>query len=151
MSGQFEAVTEIDRPIEEVFAYLAEGTNDPEFSPRVQNITKDPAGPTAVGTVFRSTVKDAGMKTQRELRITELETPTRIRWAETSKNVVTSREGGYDLEAISDGRTRVRLFNVLEGHGIGKLLVGFALGAARKDAPGFGERIKKAAESSTPA
>ncbi|MFE3251117.1 SRPBCC family protein [Streptomyces sp. NPDC059209] len=151
MSGQFEAVTEIDRPIEEVFAYLAEGTNDREFSPRVQHITKDPAGPTAVGTVFRSTVKDAGMKTQRELRITELETPTRIRWAETSKNVVTSREGGYDLETIADGRTRVRLFNVLEGHGVGKLLVGIALGAARKDAPAFGERIKKAVEASRPA
>ncbi|WP_405822022.1 SRPBCC family protein [Streptomyces sp. NBC_00838] len=151
MSGQFEAVTEIDRPIEEVFAYLAEGTNDREFSPRVQHITKDPAGPTAVGTVFRSTVKDAGMRTQRELRITELETPTRIRWAETSKNVVTSREGGYDLETIADGRTRVRLFNVLEGHGVGKLLVGIALGAARKDAPAFADRIKKAAEASRPA
>lgn len=148
MSGQFEAVTEIDRPIEEVFAYLADGTNDPEFSPRVQSITKEPTGPTAVGTVFRSEVKDAGMKTKRELRITELETPTRIRWAETSKNVVTSREGGYDLESIADGRTRVRLYNVLEGHGIGKLLVGFALGGARKDAPGFAERIKKAVEAS---
>ncbi|WP_330174462.1 SRPBCC family protein [Streptomyces sp. NBC_01498] len=148
MSGQFEAVTEIDRPIAEVFAYLAEGTHDPEFSPRVQEITKQPAGPTAVGTVFRSTVKDAGMKTRRELRIAELDSPTRIRWTETSKNVVTSREGGYDLEAVGDGRTRVRLFNVLEGHGVGKLLVGFALGAARKDAPAFGERIKKAIEAS---
>lgn len=148
MSGQFEAVTEIDRPIDEVFAYLAEGTNDPDFSPRVQTITKEPAGgPTAVGTVFRSKVKDAGMTTRRELRITELESPSRIRWAETSKNMVTSREGGYDLEAISDRRTRVRLFNVLEGHGIGKLLVGFALSGARKDAPAFGERIKKTVEA----
>lgn len=53
MSGTFETVTEIDRPIEEVFAYLADGTNDPEFSPRVQRIDKVPAGPTSVGTVFR--------------------------------------------------------------------------------------------------
>ncbi|MET4924717.1 SRPBCC family protein [Streptomyces sp. PSRA5] len=148
MSGQFEAVTDIDRPIAEVFAYLAQGTNDPAFSPRVQKITKKPTGPTDVGTVFQSTVKDAGMKSQREFRITELETPTRIRWMETSKNVVMAREGGYDLEAISDGRTRVRLFNVLEGHGIGKVLVGFALSAARKDASAFGERIKKAVEAS---
>lgn len=148
MSGQFEAVTEIDRPIEDVFAYLADGTKDAEFSPRVQSITKEPAGPTAVGTVFRSTVKDAGMTSRRELRITGLAAPSTIRWAETSKNTVTSREGGYDLEALPGGRTRVRLFNVLEGHGIGKLLVGFALGAARKDASGFGERIKKAVEAS---
>ncbi|MFD3521276.1 SRPBCC family protein [Streptomyces sp. NPDC058653] len=148
MSGQFETIVEIDRPVGEVFAYLAEGTNDREFSPRVQKITKEPAGPTVVGTVFHSTVKDAGMKTQRDLRITELEAPTRIRWTETSKNLVTSSEGGYDVEELPDGRTRVRLFNVLEGHGVGKLLVGLALGGARKDAPAFGERIKKAAEAS---
>jgi hypothetical protein len=60
MAGQFEATVEIDRPIAEVFAFLAEGTNDPKFSPRVQRIDKKPEGPTAVGTVFVSTVKDAG-------------------------------------------------------------------------------------------
>ncbi|MFF3754119.1 SRPBCC family protein [Streptomyces sp. NPDC002018] len=148
MAGQFEATTEIDRPIEEVFAFLADGTNDAKFSPRVQAIEKTPAGPTAVGTVFRSTVKDAGMTTKREFRITELEAPRKVRWAEVSKNTVTASEGGYDLETVADGRTRVRIYNVLEGHGIGKLLVRFAVGAARKDAPAFGERIKKAVEAS---
>ncbi|MEY2243886.1 SRPBCC family protein [Streptomyces sp. SAS_267] len=148
MSGQFEATTEINRPVEEVFAYLAAGTNDPQFSPRVQAITKTPEGPTAVGTVFTSTVKDAGMKTGRKFRITEFEPSRRIRWAEVSKNIVMAKEGGYDLESTGPGTTRVRIFNVLEGHGIGKLLVGFALSAARKDADAFGRRIKAAAEAS---
>ena len=148
MAGQFEATAEVNRPVEEVFAFLAEGTNDPKFSPRVQEITKTPEGPTAVGTVFTSTVKDAGMKTGRTFRITEFEAPHRIRWTETSKNTVTADEGGYDLEATGPGTTKVRIFNVLEGHGIGKLVVGFALGAARKDAPGFGQRIKTAVEAS---
>jgi uncharacterized protein YndB with AHSA1/START domain len=148
VAGQFEATAEINRPIEEVFAFLSEGTNDPKFSPRVQEITKAPEGPTAVGTVFTSTVKDAGMKTGRTFRITELEAPHHIRWTETSKNVVTADEGGYDLESTGPGTTKVRIYNVLEGHGIGKLLVGFALGAARKDAPAFGQRIKTAVEAS---
>ncbi|GAA5038346.1 SRPBCC family protein [Streptomyces siamensis] len=148
MAGQFEATTEVDRPIDEVFAFLAAGTNDPKFSPRVQEITKTPDGPTAVGTVFTSTVKDAGMKTGRQFRITAFEAPHRIRWAEISKNVVTADEGGYDLESTGEGTTRVRIFNVLEGHGIGKLLVGFALSAARKDADAFGRRIKAAVEAS---
>ncbi|MGD1225478.1 SRPBCC family protein [Streptomyces krungchingensis] len=148
MAGQFEATTEVDRPIDEVFAFLAAGTNDPKFSPRVQEITKTPDGPTQVGTVFTSTVKDAGMKTGRQFRITEFEAPRRIRWAEISKNVVTADEGGYDLESTGEGTTRVRIFNVLEGHGIGKLLVGFALSAARKDADAFGRRIKAAVEAS---
>ncbi|MEV0909096.1 SRPBCC family protein [Streptomyces hokutonensis] len=148
MAGQFEATAEINRPVEDVFAFLAAGTNDPKFSPRVQEITKTPEGPTAVGTVFTSTVKDAGMKTGRTFRITEFDAPHRIRWAETSKNVVMAEEGGYDVESTGPGTTKVRIFNVLEGHGVGKLLVGFALSAARKDAPAFGQRIKAAVEAS---
>ncbi|MFD8418678.1 SRPBCC family protein [Streptomyces sp. NPDC059466] len=148
MAGQFEATAEINRPVEEVFAFLAEGTNDPKFSPRVQEIKKTPEGPTAVGTVFTSTVKDAGMKSGRQFRITEFDPPRRIRWTEISKNVVTADQGGYDLESTGPGTTHVRIFNVLEGHGIGKLLVGLALSAARKDADAFGQRIKAAVEAS---
>ncbi|TXS31498.1 polyketide cyclase [Streptomyces sp. ms191] len=148
MSGQFEATVDVDRPIDEVFAYLADGRNDPKFSPRVQRIERIPASPTAVGTIFRSTVKDAGMKTAREFRITAFEPPRSLRWAEVSKNMVTAAQGGYDLEPLPNGGTRVRIHNVLEGHGLGKLLVGFALSAARKDAPAFGRRIKAAVEAS---
>ncbi|MFD9129348.1 SRPBCC family protein [Kitasatospora sp. NPDC059571] len=147
MSGQFEASVEVDRPVEEVFAYLADGRNDPEFSPRVQQITKTPDGPTTVGTLFTSTVKDAGMKTSRRFRITQLEAPHTVRWSEQSKNLITA-EGGYDLEALPGGRTKVRIFNELEGHGLGKLLLKPALRAARKDAPDFGRRIKAAVERS---
>lgn len=148
MAGQFEATVEIDRPVAEVFAFLADGGNDPKFSPRVQHIEKTTEGPTAVGTVYRSTVKDAGLTTRREFRITEFVPDKKIRWAEQSKNLVTAVEGGYDFDATDDGRTRLRIFNVLEGHGFGKLVAGFALGAARKDAPHFAERIKTAVEAS---
>ncbi|MFF8833497.1 SRPBCC family protein [Streptomyces sp. NPDC015131] len=150
MSGQFEATAEIDRPVEEVFAFLADGRNDPRFSPRVLRIERVPDAPTGVGTVFRSVVKDAGMKTAREFRITALEAPSGIRWTEVSKNLVTVREGGYDLEPLDGGRTRLRLYNVLEGHGLGRLVAGLALTAARKDGPAFGARIKAAAEAAIP-
>ena len=148
MAGQFEGTVEIDRPVEEVFAFLANGENDPKFSPRVQEMAKTTDGPTAVGTVYKSTVKDAGMTTHREFRISEFVSPNRIRWTELSKNLVTAVEGGYDLEAIPGGRTRLRVFNRLEGHGIGKVLVGLALSAARKDADAFARRIKAAVEAS---
>lgn len=148
MAGQFEGTVEIDRPVAEVFAFLAAGVNDTEFSPRVQRIEKTTDGPVGVGTVFASTVKDAGLKSTREFRITEFEAPNRLRWAEQTKNLVTAVEGGYDLTDLGDGRTRLRVFNVLRGHGIGKLLAGFALKAAQKDAPAFAGRIKAAVEAS---
>ena len=147
MAGRFEATTVIDRPIEEVFAFLADGTNDPKFSPRVLEIAKTTDGPPGVGTVYASTVKDAGMTTKREFKLTEFEAPTKIRWAETSKNQVTAAEGGYDFAPEGSG-TRVTIYNVLEGHGFGKVIVGLALRSARKGADDFGKSIKAAVEAS---
>ena len=106
MAGRFEASVVIDRPIEEVFDFLADGTNDPKFSPRVLEIAKTTDGPVGVGTRYASTVKDAGMKTKREFEYTAFEAPTKIRWSERSKNMVTA-EGGYDLEPAGDGETKV--------------------------------------------
>jgi carbon monoxide dehydrogenase subunit G len=147
MANDFRGTVVIDRPIEEVFAFLANGENDPKFSPRVLEIAKTTDGPPGIGTVYASTVKDAGMKTKREFRLTEVEPPTRIRWAETSQNLVTASEGGYDLAPDGDG-TRVTLYNVLEGHGLGKLIAPLAVRAARKDADAFAQRIKAAVEAS---
>ena len=148
MAREFSGSAVIDRPIEEVFAFVADGTNDPKFSPRVQEIKKATAGPIGVGTVFESTVKDAGMKSSRKFEITEFEQPRKIRWAERSKNIVTAPAGGYDLEQVGDAQTKLTIHNELEGHGFGKLVVGFAHKQAVKDAPAFAERIKAAVEAS---
>jgi len=57
MAHEFSGSAVIDRPITEVFEFLADGTNDPKFSPRVQEIRKATDGPVGVGTVFESMVK----------------------------------------------------------------------------------------------
>src|SRR5437588_5608392 len=116
MAHHFEGSAVIDRPIDAVFAFLADGTNDPKFSPRVQAIRKTTEGPIGVGTVFESTVKDAGMKTSRSFELTEFESPTKIGWTERSKNLVTVPAGGYDLEDAGDGQTKVTIHNTFEGH-----------------------------------
>jgi carbon monoxide dehydrogenase subunit G len=146
MAGRFEGTTVVDRTIDEVFAFLADGENDVKFSPRVQEIHKTTDGPPGVGTHFASTVKDAGMTTKREFELTEFVVPTKIRWAERSKNAVTAPVGGYDLATEGAG-TRVTVFNELEGHGFGKVIVGLALRSARKGADDFAASIKRAAEA----
>jgi hypothetical protein len=148
MPHGFTASAVVDRPIADVFAFLADGTNDPKFSPRVQEIRKTTDGPVGVGTVFESKVKDAGMTTRRSFELTELEAPTKIRWSERSKNIVTVPVGGYDLEKLGDAQTKVTIHNTLEGHGFGKVIVGFAAKAAVKDAPDFAQRLKSAVETS---
>ena len=147
MAHEFSGSAVIDRPIDQVFAYLGAGTNDPTFSPRVQQIRQTTEGPVGVGTVFESKVKDAGMTTTRRFELTSFEPPTKIRWTERSKNMITVPEGGYDLEAVSDTETKMTIHNQLEGHGFGKLILAFALRAAIKDAPAFARRIKSAVEA----
>jgi hypothetical protein len=147
MAHEFSGSAVIDRPIDDVFAFLGAGTNDPKFSPRVQQITQTTDGPVGVGTVFESKVKDAGMTSTRRFELTSFESPTKIRWVERSKNMITVPEGGYDLEAVSDTQTKMTIHNQLEGHGFGKLILAFALRAAIKDAPAFAQRIKSAVEA----
>jgi hypothetical protein len=76
-------------------------------------------------------------------------TPTveMIRWSERSKNAVTEPEGGYDLVPADGGRSQPTVYNVLEGHGLGKLIAPLALRAACKDADAFAQRIKTAVEA----
>ena len=148
MPGQYSGSAVINRPIAEVFSYLAAGTNDPKFSPRVLEIRKEPDGPSGLGTIFVSRVKDAGMKTDRRFELTEFVAPTTIRWAERSKNLVTITEGGYDLEDLGNSQTKVTIFNSFAGHGFGKIIVGAARKAAAKDADAFAQRIKSAIEAS---
>jgi uncharacterized protein YndB with AHSA1/START domain len=139
----------IDRPIDEVFAFLADGENDTKFSARVLEIRKTTDGPPGVGTVYASTVKDGGVKFKREFRLTEFDAPTKIRWAEVSTGPVITPEGGYDLQPAGDGKTSVSFYNVLEPHtGVGKLITGFALRSAQKGADDFAQSIKGAVEAS---
>ena len=147
--ASFSGSAVIDRSPETVFAFLADGTNDPKFSPRVQEIEKVTDGPVGVGTVFRSTVKDAGMKTGREFELTEFEQARKIRWTERSRNSITVPSGGYDLEPVGEGSTKLTVHNEFEGHGIGKLLLPLAARAAAKDADDFAGRIKAAIEAET--
>src|SRR3979409_1641616 len=105
MARGFSGAAVIDRPIDEVFAFLADGTNDPKFSPRVQQIQKTTDGPIGVGTVFESKVKDAGMTSGRKFELTAFESSTKIRWTERSKNMITVPDGGYDLERLGDAQT----------------------------------------------
>ncbi len=148
MADEFSGSAVVDRPIAEVFAFLADGTNDSKFSPRVQQISKTTDGSIGLGTIFESRVKDAGMTTSRKFELTSFEPPTRIRWAERSTNMITVPDGGYDLEKLGESQTKVTIRNRFEGHGIGKLIKGFALRAAIKDASALAHRIKSAVEAS---
>ena len=137
----------VDRPIDEVFGFLADGENDEKFSARILEIAKTTDGPPGVGTVYASTAKDGGVKAKHEFELTEFEPPRKIRWKELSRGPVFVTEGGYDMAPAGAG-TELTFFNDLEGRGFGKLIAGFALRSARKGAQDFANAIKLAIEAS---
>jgi uncharacterized protein YndB with AHSA1/START domain len=149
MAERFGATTTIDRPIEQVFAFLADGENDKKFSARIVEISKATDGPPGVGTIYASTAKDGGIKAKHEFELTEFEPNSRIRWKELSRSTpVIVPVGGYDLTPAEGGGTELAFFNELEATNfLGKLVIGMALRSARKGADEFAAAIKRAIEA----
>jgi polyketide cyclase/dehydrase/lipid transport protein len=147
MAQRNEFTIMIDRPIESVFAFLADGENDKLFSERIIEIAKTTEGEPGVGTTYHSVARDMGLKAKHDFEITEFDPPTRIRWKEISKGPVVVREGGYDLKSV-DGATELGFFGVIEGRGLGKLLEGPVARYIRRFLPDFSKKIKDVVEAS---
>ena len=146
--GRFGSTVVIDRPIEEVFAFLADGENDAKFSKRVLEIRQTTDGPPGLGTEYASTVKDGGVKFKRRFKLTQFEPPTKIRWTEVSSGPVITPEGGYDLAPAGEGKTQLSFYNVIVPRTVvGRLVVGPALRSARNGADDFARAIKAAVEA----
>ena len=64
---EFEHSIQIDRPIEEVFAFLADFENIPKWNYYVLEVRKISGGPTGIGTTYHQVRKTD----QQDLRITE--------------------------------------------------------------------------------
>ena len=109
MAGRFESTIVIDRPIDEVFAFLADGKNDRSSARGCSRSPRRPTGRPVSGRSTRARSRTRGIKTKREFELTEFVPPTRIRWAELSKNIVIATEGGYDLAPAGDGTRVTRL------------------------------------------
>lgn len=147
MAKRNETTITIDRPIESVFAFLADGENDKLFSERIIEIAKTTEDEPGVGTTYHSLARDMGRKAEHDFEITEFDAPTRIRWKEVSKGPVIVSEGGYDLRPV-DGATELHFFGVIEGRGVGKLLEGPVARHVRKFMPEFSEKLRNVVEAS---
>ncbi len=143
-----EATITIDRPIEVVFDFLADGRNDLKFSSRLLEITKTTDGPVGVGTVYRSKARDLGRTAVHEIEIIAFDRPTTIRWRETSKGPVVLVDGGYALRDVA-GATELTFHGDLEGRGVGKLIEAFVSSRIRAGLPEFAQAIKSAVEANT--
>jgi uncharacterized protein YndB with AHSA1/START domain len=112
---------EIDRPPEEVYAYVTDPSRFPEWQDDVVRVRVEDGGPPGVGTRFVTTRRIARVEQTTTQEITE-RTPPRS-WSCRGVDGSFRPGGGITVEPLGGGaRSRVTITLDFEGHGIGRLL-----------------------------
>src|SRR5438093_7347668 len=72
MADRSDSIT-IDRPVDEVWAYVTDVTNDPEWHTDILEATKTSEGPIGTGTVWRARFKPAMGISEGDMRVVTFE------------------------------------------------------------------------------
>jgi uncharacterized protein YndB with AHSA1/START domain len=117
----FETTAEItiDRPIEEVFAYIADNENDPQWCVPVVETTRVAGAAPGVGARYTFASRVGLMKVRGEFETTGFEAPEAIRWS--GKSAIVTFSGQYRLTPTATG-TRLVERTAFEPKGGLKLL-----------------------------
>ena len=109
----------IDIPVDVVFDYVADQSNEPQYNPRMVRAEKITPGPVGTGTRFRSAVASMGHTVEMLIECTGYDRPTRLSSATTMRQADIS----YTLtfEPAASG-TRMRWSGQVRPKGALKLL-----------------------------
>lgn len=94
----------INRPVEQVFYYVADLCNEPIYNPRMLQSEKITEGPIGVGTRFRATSRSGRRTTEMLIEVTEFQRPRRLGSRTTMSTVDVN--GGLTFEPV-EGATRM--------------------------------------------
>lgn len=133
-----QAEVTIDRPVEEVYDFLADATNDPRWCPPVQDCRRvgDRGSATAR---FEATVKPGPKRMTNTFEISTGARPDRIDW--TGSNNMADFDGYYELTETSAG-THVKMVSNLDVHGPMRLLTPIMAVMSRRNADEQFDRLK---------
>ena len=116
--AQAEHSVTIDRPIDEVFAFLADGENDPRWRSGVLDVER--VAGDGVGARYRQGVKGPmGRRVAADYEVTEFAPPRALGFRATAGPV--RPEGRYELEPAGAG-TRVRFTLRCTPRGVARLM-----------------------------
>jgi uncharacterized membrane protein len=136
---------EINRPVEEVFAYLDQLDRHTEWQSSLVSAKVVTDGPTAVGTRVVERRKVPGGARDIPYEITEHEPPHKASFRGTAGPV--RPVGTVTVDPVGASSSRVTMELELEGHGIGKLFAPLARRQAAKELPESHEKFKELLES----
>jgi hypothetical protein len=76
--AEIEGEILIGRSVEDVFDFVADQRNEPQYNPRMVRAAKVTDGPVGKGTVFRSAAKSMGRTAEMRIELTGYDRPTRL-------------------------------------------------------------------------
>ena len=101
-----EMIVAINRPIEDVFAFVADGTTTPRWQSEVVAARQTSTGAIGMGTTYRSVRVGLREKVEATVEIIEYEVNKRVSFARTAGEGMDVCVGSYNFQAVGAG-TRV--------------------------------------------
>ncbi len=109
----------INRPVEEVFDFVADERNEPRYNPEMRRAEQISDGPIGVGTRFRAETVSRGRTVEMVIEFTGYERPRRLE--EIAHMSSMDLQGSLTFDPVPEG-TRMRWSWDLEPRGILKLM-----------------------------
>jgi uncharacterized protein YndB with AHSA1/START domain len=109
----------INRPVDEVFDFMADGRNEPQYNPHMLRAEQTSAGPIGLGTRFSTEVTTRGRSMEMAYEITAYERPQRL--ASRTIKAVVDVQSTETFDPVPGG-TRLRWLWEVEPRGVFKLL-----------------------------
>jgi uncharacterized protein YndB with AHSA1/START domain len=113
----------INRPVEEVFDFVADERNEPRYNPRMLRAEKLSPGPVGLGSRFRAEMRTRPRPMEMTTEFTGYERPRRL--ASTTRMSRMDIRGTLSFDPVPGG-TRMRWSWELEPHGLLKLMTPLA-------------------------
>jgi uncharacterized protein YndB with AHSA1/START domain len=111
---------EIEVPIEDLFAYVADARNDPAWCASVLECRQVRGDGPELGSRYEAVHKPGPKASTLAIEVVEYEPPRRIAW--TQEDDAGTFEVAYDLEDLGPGRTRITQTDVTAFRGPFRLL-----------------------------
>src|SRR6476659_8498592 len=125
-----EVSTVINRPIDEVFAFVANFENHPKWETNFQKVKLLTSSPTGVGTTYQCELKLPGQSATSKFEITEYEVNKKIAFEGEAAGPAKPK-GSFLVESVAGG-TKLTLVPRPEFRGLFKLLKPMMAGYVRK-------------------
>lgn len=143
---KFQGSIDIDRPVSEVFDFIADLTNGPKWQSGLTDSHVVTHGPMRVGTEFVEDIRFLGKHITARCHVTEFELGRRVRYEGTSN--VMDFDGAFTFEPISTG-TRLHMDWNTQVKGAWKLAEPIFSAEAKKESEGELRKLKEVVEAET--